>query len=288
MVRLPSKSFGLLLAFLAALGSCGKEPATGGNAPAASIGLFTTLPVYWAESADLAEMLAPDGEMPWPRRAIEQRGHHLVPLDTLAEDGQLDRIHALLLAQPRPLSPAENVALDNWVRSGGQALVFADPALTAESRFPLGDRRRPQDTVLLSPTLARWGLVLEFAEDQAVGEAVVMDRVAGDLPVNVPGRWRILDASEDGARAVADCRIEVGGVVARCLIGRGAVTLIADAALFEDADEDALAQRQAALVRLVDSLAGAAAGTARVKAGKAVPGPGGGPTSRPVKEDEGV
>lgn len=288
MVRLPRKSSGLLLAFLAALVSCGEEPATGGEVPAASIGLFTTLPVYWAESADLAEMLAPDGEMPWPRRAIEKRGHRLVPLDTLAEDGGLDRVHALLLAQPRPLSPAENVVLDNWIRSGGQALVFADPALTAESRFALGDRRRPQDTVLLSPILARWGLILEFAEDQAVGEIVVVDRVAGDLPINVSGRWRTRDRSGEGAPAAADCQIEAGGVVARCLIGRGAVTLIADAALFEDTDDDALAQRQAALVRLIDSLARAAAGTARARAGKAVPGPGGGPTSRSVNEDEGV
>ena len=67
-----------------------------------------------------------------------------------------------MMIQPRPLSPQENVALDNWVAAGGRLLLFADPALTEDSAFAIGDRRRPQDVVLLSPILARWGLELEL------------------------------------------------------------------------------------------------------------------------------
>ena len=50
------------------------------------------------------------------------------------------------------------------MRGGGRVLLFADPMLTRHSAFALGDRRRPQDVVLLSPILARWRLELQFDE----------------------------------------------------------------------------------------------------------------------------
>jgi hypothetical protein len=148
------------------------------------------------------------------------------------------------MAQPRPLAPAENVALDRWVRRGGRVLLFADPALTAESRFPLGDRRRPQDTLLLSPILARWGLLLEFDEAQlARARGVALGRGA-TLPVDLPGRFALTDESS--------CRVSRRALIARCAVGRGRVTAVADAALFEAPADDAnLAGRRRALERLV-------------------------------------
>ena len=186
------------------------------------VGLFTSLPLYWAEAPDLAAMLAPEGEVHWARVALESR-YGLRPLDAL--DGlKTGKPRNLLMVQPRPLSPAENVALDDWVRRGGRVLLFADPALTQDSAFALGDRRRPQDTVLLSPILTRWGLTLEFVEDQPLGERMAsLGGVA--LPVNLPGR---LVATPGGP-----CRIEAAGLLANCRVGQGRVTVIADAALFE-------------------------------------------------------
>jgi hypothetical protein len=136
------------------------------------------------------------------------------------------------MAQPRALSPQENVVLDRWVRGGGHVLLFADPALTAESRFALGDMRRPQQMALLSPILTRWGLELRFDEDQPAGERLV-DWAGSKLPVNQPGHFALLVQS-------GSCRLLAQGLGAHCRVGKGRVHALADAALLEvrSADDD--------------------------------------------------
>lgn len=144
-------------------------------------------------------------------------GHRLVALDTLLH---LEALADLVIAQPRPLEPAENVALDSWVRGGGHVLLFADPLLTSESRFALGDPRRPADTVLLGPILAHWGLALREGRESA----------GTPFPVAAPGELSLLG---DGPR---DCRIEQNGLIAQCRIGKGSALIVADAALLEVAE----------------------------------------------------
>ena len=61
------------------------------------------------------------------------------------------------MAQPRALTPAQLVAIDQWVRDGGAALVLADPLLRWPSDLPLGDRRRAPAASLLQPLLGHWG-----------------------------------------------------------------------------------------------------------------------------------
>lgn len=179
--------------------------------------------------------------------AVLQRHGKLQPLDTLARaNGRstMARSKLLVMAQPRPLSPQENVALDNWVRGGGHVLLFADPMLTAESIFSLGDKRRPQDVVLISPILTRWGLELTFDEDQPAGERLVAwdgtNRAGAKLPVNLPGRFVL--AGRGG-----NCRLLAEGLGALCRIGKGRVLAVADAALLEDRPAD-LSQDNAATV----------------------------------------
>ncbi|WP_095011579.1 ABC transporter [Tsuneonella mangrovi] len=196
------------------------------------VGLVSSLPVYWNESADVAGVLDNDQPPPWPRTALEA-DWTLVPLDSLAgavaradKSDPLTGLQRLLLVQPRPLSPAENVALDRWVRAGGRLLLFADPWVTADSRFALGDKRRPQDVALLSPILAHWGLELRFDPDQAGGERTVS--VAGQqLPVDMAGTFALVKA--DGV----NCQLSDKGLVAACAIGKGHATIVADTALFD-------------------------------------------------------
>jgi hypothetical protein len=198
---------------------------SGDSVPKRPLGLFTSLPIYWNESASVSEALDGPGEPHWVRTHLE-RDYELVPVDTL-EDGELARLDALVMAQPRPLAPQENVTLDAWVRQGGRLLLFADPFLTEGSRFPLGDRRRPQDVVLLSPILARWGLQLTFDEDQAEGE-----RTLSYGPVTVPehlgGRLQLVTPG-----APAKCSLASEGLLAECDIGKGRALIVADAALLE-------------------------------------------------------
>jgi hypothetical protein len=171
----------------------------------------------------MGDVLAGSGTPHWARTQLET-GYRLRPLDVL-DDASLAPLDNLLLAQPRALSAAENVALDRWVRRGGRLLLFADPLLTGESRYSMGDRRRPQDVILLSPLLTHWGLELEFVEDQPGGMAT--REIAGTaLPVNLPGR---LTPGASGGK----CTFSAEGLLARCALAAGHVTVVADAAVLD-------------------------------------------------------
>ena len=210
-----------------ALAACGAgEAKTEAEPERAPLGLFTTLPIYWQENADFASMLSEEGEPGWVRSALEE-SYRVEPLDVLDETA-LASVRQLVLAQPRALSGAENVALDNWVRGGGQLLLFADPMLTGHSQFAIGDPRRPQDVVLLSPILARWGLELTFDEQQAEGERLVV-MLETAIPVHLAGTFQTRE-SEKGAR----CSLSGSGILAQCTLGNGRVTLLADAAVLDD------------------------------------------------------
>jgi hypothetical protein len=187
------------------------------------LGLFGTIPIYWGESDNFGDVLAGAGEAHWARAQLEQ-SYRLRPLDQLSDES-LARLDFLLLAQPRALSPAENVALDAWVRKGGRLLLFADPLLTGESRYAIGDRRRPQDVVLLSPILSHWGLTLEFDDDQPAGYTLVRPRTTA-IPLRLSGTF----ASDDAARG---CTFDESRVLAECAIGAGRVLVLADAALLD-------------------------------------------------------
>lgn len=215
---------------------------TRSHASTAPTGLFTTLPILWNETGSIAEQLSGADDPHWTR-AVLAGGGQIVPLDVLAAPGgagPLSGLTRLVIAQPRPLSGEENVALDQWVRGGGQVLLFADPALTEASSFAIGDRRRPQSTVLLSPILRRWGLDLLFDETQPLdGQSVELGQTP--LPVALAGKFAVLPG--------AACQLSAAQVVAICTIGRGRVTAVADAALLER--DDPAGAGQAALKTLL-------------------------------------
>ena len=198
------------------------------------VGLMGTLPIYWGEVAGVDELLQGEGSGHWARSALERR-YRLEPLDTIDGERGVARLDRLILAQPRALSGPENVALDNWVRAGGRLLIFADPFLSGESRFHIGDRRRPQDVVLISPILARWGLDLKFDEEQADG---LREEKWGDvaLPVALAGHFEPRDPA---GGAESRCELLAEGLVARCAIGAGGALLVADATLIENGDVEA-------------------------------------------------
>jgi hypothetical protein len=239
------KRFRLILAIGAIAALAGLLVWRGANSrPAeAPIGLFTTLPILWGESDDLGAMLRSDAPAHWARGVLQSKGQ-LVPLDQLAGTGaaSLTRLQRVVLAQPRPLAPQENVALDDWVRKGGKLLLLADPMLTEESAYAVGDRRRPQDVVLLSPILTRWGLTLQFDETQALGETR-RDVMGIAVPVSLAGRLAIADTGS--------CRSWGEGVAVTCAVGKGRILVLADAAVLELDDPDGA--RAAAFDWLLDA-----------------------------------
>lgn len=196
---------------------------------------MSSLPLYWQEGAELSDFATGRADLSWQRAAIEQR-YVMLPLDTLSpmpalspdkpEVDPLAGITRLAVIQPRGLSPADNAALDAWVRGGGRLLLALDPALTGEYDIPLGDPRRPVGAALIPPVVARWGLAVSFDPEQEL--TVTNAALAGaQLPLALAGRIAITDP------AAAGCALIAGGAAATCRVGAGRVTLIADAALFE-------------------------------------------------------
>ena len=212
--------------------------------PSAPIGLFTSLPILWRDSPDLANELRRESPPHWAKAVLAGHGQVLA-LDVLsAAPGprSLAGLRRLVIAQPRVLSPQENVVLNDWVRSGGQLLLLADPAYTEESPLPLGDPRRPQSAALLSPILTRWGLELQFDADQPMAE---QDReiMGMTVPVVLPG-WFL-------TRGQTNCRLWAEGLAVTCAIGKGRVFALADAALLER--DDPAGQRARGFGQLLDS-----------------------------------
>lgn len=211
----------------------------------APLALFTTLPLFWGETADISETISGKVKPHWARGAIELQ-YQIKPLDVLTVSS-LGPYSVLLLAQPRALSPEENAALDAWVNAGGRLLLFADPLLTAGSRFALGDPRRPADTALLSPILSHWGLELTFDPDQPAGERSV-DVYGNEVPLDMAGRFVL--TAPDGPH---ECSLTADGAVVECMIGVGRALIVADAALLDgDAPEraDALTSLMARAYRV--------------------------------------
>lgn len=232
----PRRTRALAAALIALLlAGCARAPAAPlEDAERARLGLMTSLPLYWPLGAGVEQIASGRAAVPWQRTALEE-AYELAPLDTLApipglapdapESDPLAGLTRLAVIQPRGLSPADNVALDGWVRGGGRLLLVLDPALTGDYDLPLGDPRRPVDTALIPPVVARWGLAISFDEREApelrharLGEA--------SLPLALAGRITL-------GKAARGCTLTAAGAAARCRIGKGRAVLLADAALFE-------------------------------------------------------
>ncbi len=234
----------VLLYLTAALGGCDSAPVESeiievkptptSNLP--KLGLMTSLPLYWPLGADFAAIAGGEAKIPW-QRALFERDHKLVLLDTLSpipglsedvrETDPLSGLNRIAVIQPRGLSPADNVALDDWVQRGGHLLIALDPLLTGEYDMALGDPRRPTDTALIPPVIERWGMKITVDEG-AFDSPQTVQLPHGEITTFLGGNIQLLD---EGA---GECELSQGRELARCQVGQGQVTLLADAAMFED------------------------------------------------------
>ncbi|NWK94224.1 ABC transporter [Sphingobium lactosutens] len=169
------------------------------------LAILTALPLFWAGPGQ-----AGTGPRDAPIVTLLRTRFTVEPLDDprrLARSG----VRRLLIAQPRAMAPEQFVALDDWIRAGGTALVLADPLLRWPSDLPLGDRRRAPSASLLAPLLDHWGFV---PGTLAHGE------IRHVLP---NGRLVTLSGAAMGS-----------AVPERRRIGRGEAILLGDADLIDD------------------------------------------------------
>ena len=168
--------------------------------------LLTSLPIAFGETFGL------EGNGSAALGAIEQR-FDVRPI-AVADAASLKGGRLLLMAQPLAQPAEALVALDRWVRAGGRLLLLADPLLEWPSERPLGDRLRPPVAFTDTGLLKHWGLTLYLPDERGPKQ----------LPL---GRLRVLTGSP-GSLAGA-CDVEKSGLVARCRLGEGRATVIADA-----------------------------------------------------------
>lgn len=200
-------------------GTTGQE-----NRPALMV--MSSIPLQWggATMADIANGKAE----PSPLFDALTAHNIVTSLDDLQRLGAPGKV-PLLLVQPRALAPTELVQLDAWVRKGGVAIIFADPALDWPSDLPLGDQRRPLFTSLLNPLFRHWGV--ELALPVREEDAAVNSSAGGyKLALKSPGIWVL----PQKAKATALCKIRKDEQMALCTVGKGRALLIADADLLHE------------------------------------------------------
>ena len=163
--------------------------------------LLSSLPILFADDFALE---APDSPL---RDALQSR-FALRPI-ALADATSLDGAGLLLMAQPRAQTAEALVDLDAWVRGGGHLLLLADPLLQWPTDRPLGDPLAPVPAYADTGLLGHWGLTLYRPE---------------------PGS----SLGSFAASKQSGCTLEEDAVVARCTIGKGRVTIIADADFARD------------------------------------------------------
>lgn len=188
------------------------------------LALMTSIPLILGE-ASVAQLAKGEVE-PAPAYQILKKYYDVVPLDAI--DSRIDEFNLLLLAQSRPLSPAELIDIDKWVRGGGNIVILSDAALQWHSDYALGDKRRPLFTSLLSPLFAYWGFEQLILLDDPDQQIIKIDQY--EINTVTPSQWSKISTDAPNVR----CDLNGEGFEAICSIGRGHAILIADSDFIND------------------------------------------------------
>ena len=217
-----------------------------------------TIPLYWGEEAAFGDALSGNAAPHWARAQLEA-GYTLAPARhaRATDEPRRARLPAARAAARAERGRRTSRSTPGCAR-GGRLLLFADPLLTGESRFAIGDRRRPQDVILLSPILGALGPAARVRR-RAAPRASRSSAATARIPVNLPGSF-VSDGRLRGRARTA--------LLARCAIGEGRVLAVADAALLDLYEPHPAAP--AALDWLVEQ--GFGSGTARESAAERVSG----------------
>lgn len=181
--------------------------------------LLSSLPLIFPESFAIDQGGSPT------LTALERR-YRVQPIG-VTDAASLKGRNLLLMAHPLAQPAEALVDLDAWVRRGGRLVLLADPRLDWPSNRSLGDRLRPPPAFADTGLLKHWGLTLYAPEKEGTVERNIDSR---PVRFGSPG-------SLEGA-----CRIRGDGLIARCSVGAGEATIIADADFLnvENADSDNL------------------------------------------------
>ena len=215
------------------------------------IQLMTSLPLIWGDDASMESILS-GGSEPAVIYKYWQGQYDIEAVDSLETLAQ-DDPDIVLLAQPRAMAPADLAILDEWVRSGGDVIILTDPDLVWPSALPLGDRRRPLASGLLSPLLGHWGLELVADAEPDIDP---VDLHFGNYSFATRGIGKLKPIPEKAIPNVR-CKSSAADFVVQCSVGQGRASIIADADLLDAAywpESTRRAPQNSGAVRFIDSL----------------------------------
>jgi hypothetical protein len=188
-----------------------RQPVVAAESRKPTLLLLSSLPLLFGDGFSL------DGGGS-PALSALRADYRIVPI-SVASSSELGQGDLLLMAQPLAQPAEDLVALDQWLRDGGHLLLLADPLLEWPSIRPLGDPLRPPPMFADTGLLGHWGLRLD-APDVRGMKASSLDGV----PVLTASPGRIVGQG---------CATSADGLVARCRIGKGRATIVADADLLD-------------------------------------------------------
>ena len=211
----------VLAAILCSMYYFGMTKSADENSRRPTLMIMSSIPLQWGE-ATMAQVAKGEAQPSPLFEALAEKNRPILIDDFQKLGSPADS--PLLLIQPRALAPRELVQLDDWMRKGGTAIIFADPALDWPSDYPLGDQRRPLFTSLLNPLFRHWGveLALPVADDDNADVATTAGEYA--LALKSPG---ILVASKN-PKITARCSIRRDEFIAYCAVGTGRALIVAD------------------------------------------------------------
>ena len=172
--------------------------------------LLTSLPLVFGEQLSIETAGSP------ALKAL-QSCYRVVPI-SVTDPAELAKGRLLLMAHPLAQPAEDLVALDQWVRRGGRVLLLADPMLDWPSERALGDPLRPPPMFMDTGLLGHWGLRLDAPDTRSVQPRKLGGK---DILTSSPGSLQ------------GRCAISADRLVARCRIGKGRATVVADADLLD-------------------------------------------------------
>ena len=172
--------------------------------------LLTSLPLVFGEQLSIETAGSP------ALKALQSR-YRVVPI-SVTDPAELAKGRLLLMAHPLAQPAEDLVALDQWVRRGGRVLLLADPMLDWPSERALGDPLRPPPMFMDTGLLGHWGLRLDAPDTRSVQPRKLGGK---DILTSSPGSLQ------------GSCAISADRLVARCRIGKGRATVVADADLLD-------------------------------------------------------
>ena len=203
------------------------------QAETGNVAILTSLPLFTPESVSVEDAIGANGGASAQHPLGEYWRLSFSPTIFDDPDAALaTKPDLLILAQPRPFSPAHLAAFDQWIRQGGRALVFADPALFWPSIFPIGDKRRPEGATLLSPLFRHWGLEQRIDDDQPEG-AWSLEGQKPEIVVVQSGYFVHAQSNAHTDTDMAACELRHQAMVAICSVGKGKAVLVADADMLQ-------------------------------------------------------